>query len=136
VRITTNDPRQKGTAIVEAAVLILLFMVLFVGIIEGGRMLWTYNTLTFAAREGTRYAAVRGAKSSTPATADTVQTYVMGRATGLDATKMTVSTTWSPDNIPGHFVQVVVDYQYSTITKLFLRSSFQLSSTSRTAVLH
>jgi Flp pilus assembly protein TadG len=127
---------QKGTVIVESAISMVLFMMLLFGIIEGGRMVWTYNTLAYVAREGTRYATVRGSSSLSPATVSSIETYVKGRAVGLDPTKMTVLTTWTPNNSAGKFVQVVVNYQYSMSTTLFVAAPFQMTSTSRTVVLH
>jgi Flp pilus assembly protein TadG len=136
VKPMTHDPNQKGVVLIESAISLATFMLLLFGIIESGLMVWTYNTVAFAAREGTRYAAVRGANNSSPATASTVQTYVKSRAIGLDPTKMTVTTTWLPDNTPGNYVRVVVNYQYSMVTALFMSGSVTLTSTSRTVVLH
>src|SRR5690348_6353444 len=100
-----KNSNQKGTVIVESAITLVVLLVMLLGIVEGGRLIWTYNTLAFVAREGTRYATVRGSNSSSPATTGTVDTYVKGQATGLDPSLMTVTTTWSPSNSPGGFVQ-------------------------------
>ena len=127
---------QKGSILVESAVSMLAFLLLLIGIIEGGRMVWTYNTLAFVAREGTRYAIVRGGNNPVPATTTTISAYVKGRAIGLDPTKMTVLTTWAPTNSQGNPVQVVVNYQYSMVTTLFKSGSFVLTSTSKMIVLY
>ena len=135
-----HDSDQRGSVLVESAIALSTFLILLFGIIEAGRMVYTYNTLAFAAREGTRYAVVRGANYPSPATAATIQTYVRGRAVGLDPTLMTVTTTWSgpasPNNTPGNFVQVRIDYPFTMVTTLFLNHSVTLSSTSRTVVLN
>jgi Flp pilus assembly protein TadG len=136
MRFRTHHRNQKGSVLVESAMSLLTFLLLIFGIIEGGFLVWSYNTVAFAARQGTRYAAVRGANNSSPATTATVQTYVQSQAVGLNTTNLTATTTWSPDNTPGNYVTVVVNYQYSPVTALLLGHSLTLTSTSRTVVLH
>jgi Flp pilus assembly protein TadG len=133
---TRNTHSEKGVALVESAVTLLVFLLFMIAILEGARLIWAYNTLGYVAREGTRYATVRGGESSAPASVGDVETYVKNQALGLDPTLMTVTTTWSPNNNPGSFVQVAVSYQYSTMTNFFLTAPVTLSSTSRTVVLH
>ena len=55
-RKTQNNNGQRGTAIVEAAIILLGFFVLLFGIMEAGRFLQTQQALTNAAREGARLA--------------------------------------------------------------------------------
>ena len=50
--------RQKGITTVEFAIIGALFFVLVLGVIEFGRMLFVWSTLTEAARRGARVAAV------------------------------------------------------------------------------
>lgn len=49
---------QDGAALVEFAIIALLFFILLFGIIEFGRAWFVYNTLTEATRRGARVAAV------------------------------------------------------------------------------
>jgi hypothetical protein len=49
---------EKGAAVAEFAVACLFFFTLLIGIIEFGRLLYTHNALTDAARRGARYAAL------------------------------------------------------------------------------
>lgn len=49
---------QRGAALVEFAIIALLFFVILFGIIEFGRAWFTYNTLVEATRRGARVAAV------------------------------------------------------------------------------
>ncbi|MDD5265890.1 MAG: TadE/TadG family type IV pilus assembly protein [Methylococcales bacterium] len=57
---------QKGAAMVEFAMIALLFFALLFGIIEFGRAFFVYNTLVEATRRGARVAAV------CPASADAI----------------------------------------------------------------
>jgi hypothetical protein len=52
-----GDP-QRGQAIVEFALVIPLFLLVLVGLFDIGRAVFSYNTLTNAAREGVRMAIV------------------------------------------------------------------------------
>ncbi len=49
---------QRGAAMVEFALIALLFFIILFGIIEFGRAFFTYNTLVEATRRGARVAAV------------------------------------------------------------------------------
>jgi Flp pilus assembly protein TadG len=49
---------ERGAAVAEFAVASLFFFTLLIGIIEFGRLLYTHNALTDAARRGARYAAL------------------------------------------------------------------------------
>ena len=56
----------SGQAIVEFALVAPVFFLLLFGIIEAGRFIIYYETLSNAAREGTRYAIVHGSNSFCP----------------------------------------------------------------------
>lgn len=49
---------EKGAAVAEFAVACLFFFSVLIGIIEFGRLLYTHNALTDAARRGARYATL------------------------------------------------------------------------------
>jgi len=49
---------ERGAAVAEFAVASLFFFTLLIGIIEFGRLLYTHNALTDAARRGARYATL------------------------------------------------------------------------------
>lgn len=55
---------QRGAALVEFAIIALLFFIILFGIIEFGRAWFTYNTLVEATRRGARVAAVCPATTS------------------------------------------------------------------------
>lgn len=50
--------RQKGTTTVEFAIIAVVFFIVLFGVIEIGRALFVWNTLTEATRRGARVAAV------------------------------------------------------------------------------
>ncbi len=57
---------EKGQALLEFALVTLVFFILAFGIIEFGRALWTWNTIAEATRAGARYAT-----TATPTGTDT-----------------------------------------------------------------
>jgi len=62
--MSAYSSREKGSAMVEFALTVSLFLVMLFGIVDFGRALYTYHFLSNAAREATRYAAVRGSTCS------------------------------------------------------------------------
>lgn len=50
--------REAGQELVEFALILPLLLLLFLGIIEVGRLMLSYNTIANAAREGARYGIV------------------------------------------------------------------------------
>ena len=60
---------ERGQSLVEAALGFPLLMLLFFGIIEFSLVVFTYNTLSNAAREGARYGTMRPNDTAGMATA-------------------------------------------------------------------
>lgn len=58
--------KQQGTTTVEFAIIGVLVMIVLFGIIEFGRLLFTWNTLTEATRRGARVAVVCPVGHSAP----------------------------------------------------------------------
>jgi Flp pilus assembly protein TadG len=130
---------ERGSTLVEFALVIMVVLTLMMGIMEFSRFLYTFHFVSDAAREGTRYSSVRGntfvgtvCSTTRPyacdATAANVQTYVQSLAPpGIVGNSITVTTTWpgatpsgstapctSPNasNSVGCYVQVLVSYPY------------------------
>jgi Flp pilus assembly protein TadG len=53
-----NRSGERGTTMAEFAVISAVFFMIIFGIIEFGRLLYTHNALTDAARRGARYAVL------------------------------------------------------------------------------
>lgn len=62
--------RQRGDAIIEAAITLIFFMSLLFGIEELARALYTYHFVSNAAREAVRWAAVNGSECASDSTCD------------------------------------------------------------------
>ena len=146
--------RTSAQAIVEFAAVSLLFLLMTFGIIDGGRLVFTYHEVSNAAREGARYAVANGTEATTPVTTSAqVLTDVEATSTGLDPTDLTVTAAWpgvlaappdcttstngNPGTInPGCPVSVTVTYQfYPAIGMVFGTGPITLTATS-TMIIH
>jgi len=56
--------RGRGQALVEFAIIIPLFLVLLMGILDFGRVVWATTSLASSAREAARYAIVHGGSAT------------------------------------------------------------------------
>jgi len=141
---------EQGSAIVEMAVVSsLLFAVLF-GIIELSLAMYTYNYVSDAAREATRYAIVRGSSctqlTNCGVTSAQIQSYVQGLGyPGMNSANTTATATWyspssappitwtacgTPCNAAGDAVQVKVTYSFPLSVPFVPKSTLSLHSTS------
>lgn len=129
-----GNPKLKGTAMVEVALVITVFFMLLLGLFELGRSVWVYTTVAHAARQGARYAMVHGAAN--PASDIQIQSAVTTHAVGLIAGDLTVTTSWLPDNQRGSLVEVKVAYPLKLIISPFILNSgtLQLGNTARAVV--
>ena len=101
---------RRGNAIIESGLCLVLFMTIFFGIMEFGWGIFNYNFVSYAAREGSRYASTHGSLSPSPASASDIQTMIRDRAVAMDTSQLAVTTNWTPNNSPGNTVTVNVSY--------------------------
>src|SRR5262249_58468375 len=74
---------RAGQSLAELSIVLVLFVVVTFGIVDAGRMIFAYNAVSLSAREGVRYAIVRGSASVQPATVDDIRTYVRSKTVGV-----------------------------------------------------
>lgn len=149
--LTKRTPRRGSAAVEFAVASIILFAFMF-GIMDFCRAVYAYEFVNYAARQGARYAMVRGAVSCPPfvtagvshcnASATDIQNFVKSlNMPGIDPSQITINTTstyvWpgtgpgctGGGNNPGCPVKVLVSYNYFSsipfirIRTLTLRSS-------------
>jgi hypothetical protein len=134
---------QAGQNTVEFTLIFLLFMVLIFGIVEGGRLVRDYGIVSQAAREGVRYASVRGSTCKVPggsacmASESDIKNYVMGKAMGLlTAANITVSWPGPPtgSKTPGSIVSITTTYPFQPLA--WFMPSVNLRSTSQIVIVH
>ena len=87
---------QKGQNLVEFAFITVLVLVLFFGIIEFARALWTWNSIVHATREGARYAVVNLPNTSND---DAIKNYVVYHDPSATASSTPVVPGLSTSNV-------------------------------------
>ena len=129
---------ERGNAIVEFALVFILFVTVVVALIEFGRAIWTYTTVIHATRQAGRYCMVRG--SLDPTTLADVRAVVERHATGLESSKIGLTGSWGdvvddPSGVErGAVIELTVTYPFQFVTGSLLvtNSAIPMSSTTRT----
>src|SRR5579884_1446394 len=129
--------QQKGSAIVEGALVLLIFILLFLALADVARMIYAYNEMPYLAREGARYAAVHGSSSSSPLQYKDVASKIKTIAAGVDQTQLQISvngdtsqtSTTALASAPAS-VTVIVTYTLNPVFKKILGSSLNVSGQS------
>jgi Flp pilus assembly protein TadG len=142
---------EDGNNLIEYALVFMVFMSLLLGIVDFSRALYSYHFLSNAAREATRWAAVRGntctndGSCAAEALQSDIQTYVTSiTPPGVDSTKLTTSAFWSgagpvclnDAHSPGCTVEVQVSYQFDFVVPFIRSTPLTLSSSSEMTIVH
>lgn len=127
---------RAGSAAVEFAYTAPVLFLIVLATLDFGRLAWITSSLDTAAREGVRFASIRGSTSSSPATQEQVIAYVRNRIAIRATNELTVSVTWNPNSASGSQVTVVVAYPFSFVMAGFLNlEPLQVTGTSQMIVL-
>lgn len=126
--------RQRGAVAVEFGLILPVLLLLVFGAIESGWALFTYNTLSHAAQEATRYAIVRGGSSTSPASEGDIKKYLQERAPKLDIPVDQITVNFVPDNSPGNEVQISITYPYVPLIPGLPFDLFDLTTQSRMVI--
>lgn len=151
--------REEGSGLVETALASTVFLAMLMGVFQMSLAFYTLHYISDAARQGSRYAMVRGSTSCTNTpnlsncnvTSDQVQTYVRGiKYPGIQSSRLTLTTTWMTAsttqpttwstcstgtcNVPGNQVKVVAAYTFPLSVPFVPRLSFSLTSTSKMVI--
>ncbi len=139
---------ERGSGIAETAIVMGVVLALLFGIIDFGRTMYTYAFVAQLARQGARWAIVRGSQCTLldhcNASNNDVQTYVRSLSYGAtDANSITVTTTWPTTdcppnytavNQPGCLVSVNVQYPFKFIAPFVSGAQLTMSSTSQMVI--
>jgi Flp pilus assembly protein TadG len=144
MRIQTRARRPGATA-VEMALVAPVFLLLIFGLLIGGLGIFRYNQVSHLAREGARYACVRGQDyhidtKQPAATQNSIyENAVKPSAFTLDQSRLTCTVTWDKSNAPKainpdgtattNYVIVTVSYQW--IPENWMFPAINLTSTSK-----
>jgi Flp pilus assembly protein TadG len=114
---------ERGTQLVELAIVLPLLLMLLGATAEFGRFMYTYSTLAKATRAGARYIVSQPPGTGATATKNLV---VYGNTagtgspvvTGLDATKVTVTPTLAANGTTDTVTVRITSYIYQPIFDL------------------
>jgi Flp pilus assembly protein TadG len=144
---------EDGAGLIEMALSIAVLLSLVLGIMELSMALYTFHFISEAARDGSRYAIVRG--SSCPAILPgcpaagakvDVQTYLRNQGfPAIDPSLLKVTTTFpttgssctpstNPCDNPGNLVNVVVTYKYPLSIPFVPVQMLNMTSTSQMVI--
>lgn len=138
---------ERGSTLPEMAIALAAALMLILGVIEFGRAYYTYGFVAQLAREGARWAIVRGSTSCSnsqntlpecDATPAQVQSYVQGLSEGATkASSILVLTTYpscpngaAGSNAPGCTVAVSVSYPLKFMSGLLPKATMNMTSVS------
>lgn len=121
---------EEGSALIEFALVAVMFCVLLVSMVEVSRMLLVYTTVANAVRAGERYAIVHGGDRtgsgvtgpSTPTSYSQIQTVVKEYASAglLKTSNLNVTVSYpSSTNAAGYPVKVSATYTYDPMIPYF-----------------
>jgi Flp pilus assembly protein TadG len=155
---------EIGGAMVEMAISSTILFTMIFGMFQVSYASYVYSYVSEVAREGSRYAIVRGSTScgNTPnltgcnASPTTIGNYVLGRGfMAINPANMTVTTTWltattttgtsgtsttwtacssGTCNAPGNMVNVVVTYGFPLSIPFLFNRTLNITSTSEMVV--
>ena len=142
----------------EFALSLTILLTVVFGIMGTSVALYSYFFVSEAAREGTRYAIVRGDSLTTDCAAPTsatciaqgadIQTYIRNlNFPGINTSNVAVTTTWLTSTggacgtadsckVPGNQVQVSVQYTYPYSIPFVPTQSLNLTSKSQMVIAH
>ena len=148
--------REKAQTMIEFALVFPVLLLLLYGIIEFGRLLFIYTSVTTSSREAARYGSAVGNTGGIPRYLDCAGILGAGRRsailTPLDAGNITISydhgpsVPWYPSSITcatasnekfvlGDRIVVDVSVQYTPLMPLVNFASFPISSTTARTIL-
>lgn len=145
---------QEGANLVETALTMAVLIPIMIGTIDFSFAFYAYQDIADAARQASRWAAVRGSTSCTNvpslndcnATSGEIKSFVQGlNYAGVASANEHVTTTWlvassstptswstcstSPCNVPGNEVQVNVTYSFPIAIPFWKAATFDINST-------
>lgn len=143
---------ERGSTMVETAFALTALLTVLFGIIDFGRALYTYSFVAQLARQGARWAIVRGSTCSQldhcPAQSGTtdIQPYIQGLNEGATtASRVSASLSFpnvncstgasgSGSNAPGCVAKVVVSYPFNFMLPFMPKNALTITSTSEMVI--
>jgi Flp pilus assembly protein TadG len=126
---------QRGSAMVEGALILALFILIVYGFVQIAFVLFGYNNLTYASRVAMRYAVIHGSTATYTCTSTDIQNMITPLLWGAPSSGTTVTTTWNPNNSPGSTVSISVTVKYSSVIPFTSTKGFTIGTTAYGVVI-
>jgi Flp pilus assembly protein TadG len=119
-----RQDQRRGSTIIEFSLAFTAFIMLLMGLMEFGRAVWTFSTLSHAVSQAARFATLHGSGNpvmvnGNDATATAISNLVKANSIGLDPSQVSVNTVWSPNNDRGSEFTVTASYPLSMMMGSF-----------------
>jgi hypothetical protein len=105
---------EEGSTVLEAALVLPITVLFAFGVLQLCLFVCCFVGATFSSRAAVRYAEVHGAAAVTICTVASLQNIVKPYTAFLPASTITITPTWSPNNVQGSTVSVKVALSYPT----------------------
>jgi Flp pilus assembly protein TadG len=125
-----RGPVERGETLIEFALSITVFLMVLLGTMEFGILVFRYNMLSNLAQEGARRGIVCGHSTSLSTGECDIESFVRARSGGIQPA---VSVSWSAgsaaSSMPGDTVTVQVSQTFSPLTRIVPMAALPISST-------
>lgn len=120
---------ERGTAMVEMAIVLPIIILFFLGMIDFGRAIFLYNNLTNAAREGARFGASQVQYAPAAPPAGPIQDTTRARIRDFSGQAVPAGATITATPTTSAITVSITNYPFSPITPLPMVSTLQLNVT-------
>ncbi len=150
IQATRRRRRERGASLPETAIVMSVLLALTFGIIDFGRAMYTYSFVAQMAREGARWAIVRGSQSCSNsgnnlpqcnASAAQIKSYVQSLSEGATiASSIQVPNpiytcpTGISTNAPTCTISLTVSYPFTFVLPFLPKAGILMSSTSQMVI--
>jgi Flp pilus assembly protein TadG len=124
---------RSGQTMIEFMLSAALLLLLVFGIMEMALVVFTYNSISNAAREASRYAIAAGPNSPAPASTSQIQAFAMKCAPSLKLSASDVNVSWitDPNLSSRQDAKITVSHTYPVSVPFLPKVNLKLSSTSQ-----
>ncbi len=127
---------EQGGALIEAALVLLLYFTLIFAMMNVGIVLFAYANTIYASKVAVRYAAVHSSTSAAPCTASNIQNIIEPYLLGAPTGGVTITSKWSPNNTVGNTFSVTVLLKFPTPLPFMNSAGLQTSTTAQGYILY
>lgn len=136
MRETASRTTFRAQSLVEFALVGPVFLLLVFGVIEGGRLVWAYNSVNHAAQEAARLAVLSDTGSVAAVQSQAVDSADPLTVQAADVTvEINDGSTAFADREIGDRIRVTVDYDFIPVVGMVFGSGAAIALTGETELM-